>query len=235
LPDPAGVAKRRVRAEYDALAPHYEGRWSGYIAASAEETLKRAHPIQDERVLDLGCGTGVLLQRILDRYPGAQVTGVDLSLVMVALARRRLPESVRLEVADAEALPFASSSFDLVVSTSSFHFWPAPKQALAELRRVLRPGGRLVITDWCDEYLACRICDRLLRLINRAHQRIYGRSECAALLAGADFRVTSLERYRISWLWGLMTAIANVPQGLQANLSVPPQPERSEGSASDMS
>jgi ubiquinone/menaquinone biosynthesis C-methylase UbiE len=151
---------------------------------------------------------------------------------MVELARRRLPQRVTLEVADAEALPFAPGTFDLVMSTSSLHFWPAPRQALTELRRVLRPGGRLVITDWCDEYLACRVCDRLLRLMNRAHQRIYDRSECAALLAGADFRVTSLERYRISWLWGLMTAIAIVPHGLEADSSVPSHPERSQGSAS---
>jgi ubiquinone/menaquinone biosynthesis C-methylase UbiE len=208
LPDPADVAKRRVRAEYDALALRYERRWSSYIAASAEETLKRVPAIQHEWVLDVGCGTGVLLKRLLDRYPGAHLTGVDLSPAMVELARRRLPGRVTLEVGDVEALPFASSSFDLVMSTSSFHFWPAPKQALAELRRVLRPGGRLVITDWCDEYLACRLCDRLLRVINPAHQRIYGRSECAALLVGADFRMTRVERYRIGWLWGLMTAVA---------------------------
>jgi ubiquinone/menaquinone biosynthesis C-methylase UbiE len=208
LPDPADLAKRRVRAEYDALAGHYERRWSGYIAASVEETLKRVHPIQSERVLDVGCGTGTLLERIVDRYPDSQVTGVDLSPAMVAQARRRLPRRVTLEVADAEALPFPAGSFDMVMSVSSFHFWPAPKGALAELRRVMRPGGRLVITDWCDEYLACRICDRILRLVDRAHQRIYGRSECAALLAGAGFQVSSLERYRISWLWGLMTAVA---------------------------
>jgi ubiquinone/menaquinone biosynthesis C-methylase UbiE len=211
LSDPADIAKRRVRAKYDALASHYEERWSHYIAASVEQTLKRAHPLQDERVLDVGCGTGVLLERIVDRFPDAQATGVDLSPAMVAQARRRLPPQVTLEVADAEALPFPASSFDFVLSLSSFHFWPDPRRALAELRRVLRPGGRTVITDWCDEYLTCRICDRILRLVDRAHHRIYGRSECAALLAGAGFRVSSLERYRISWLWGLMTAVAKAP------------------------
>jgi len=208
LPDPGESAKRRVRAEYDALASRYEQRWQGYIEASVEQTLKRAQPLQGERVLDVGCGTGVLLQRIVDRHPDARPSGVDLSPAMLAQARRRLPARVTLEVADVEALPFPPHSFDLVLSLSSFHFWPAPRRALVELRRVLRPGGRLVITDWCDEYLACRICDRILRLLDRAHQRIYGRSECAALLASAGFEVSSLDRYRISWLWGLMTAVA---------------------------
>jgi hypothetical protein len=53
-----------------------------------------------------------------------------------------------------------------------------------------------------DEYLACRVRDRILRLVDPAHQRIYARSECAALLTQAEFQVSSLERYRISWLWG---------------------------------
>jgi SAM-dependent methyltransferase len=108
-------------------------------------------------------------------------------------------------------LPFSPGSFDVVVSASSFHYWPAPARGLEELRRVLRPGGHLIITDWCDDYLACRICDRVLRLVNPSHPRIYGRLECGALLSRASYQVTSLERYRISWFWGLMTATARTP------------------------
>jgi len=76
---------------------------------------------------------------------------------------------------------------------------------------VLRPGGHLILTDWCDDYLACRICDRVLRLLNPSQARIYGRAECGALLSAAGLEITSLERYRISWLWGLMTATARAP------------------------
>jgi ubiquinone/menaquinone biosynthesis C-methylase UbiE len=209
LPDQAELAKRRVREQYDALAAKYERRWSHYIAASVRETLKRLQWLPGERILDVGCGTGVLLQTLLQHHPDAPATGIDLSPAMLERARQRLPPSVSLEVADAENLPFPAESFDIVVSASSFHFWPSPARALAELRRVLRLEGRLILTDWCDEYLACRVCDRILRVVDPAHQRIYGRSECAALLAGARFEVTSLERYRISWLWGLMTAVAN--------------------------
>ncbi|HEX3232895.1 MAG TPA: class I SAM-dependent methyltransferase [Gemmatimonadales bacterium] len=205
--------KERVRAEYDALAGVYEQRWSRYIEASTAATLRRLPLDAGTRVLDVGCGTGVLLGRLVGRSPFREVTGVDLSPGMVAQARRRLPASVRLLVGDAEALPFAAASFDVVVSASSFHYWTAPTRGLDELRRVLRPGGHLVITDWCDDYLACRLCDRVLRLVNPSHAPIYGGRECGALLSRARFQVTSLERYRISWLWGLMTAAARAPAG----------------------
>jgi ubiquinone/menaquinone biosynthesis C-methylase UbiE len=203
--------QERVRAEYDALATVYDRRWSRYVEASTAATLRRIPLEAGERLLDVGCGTGLLLGCLAGRSPFRELTGVDLSPGMVAQARGRLPASVRLLVGDAEALPFPPASFDVAVSVSSFHYWPAPARGLEELRRVLRPGGRLIITDWCDDYLACRICDRLLRLVNPSHPRIFGQAECGALLSGAGYQVTSLERYRISWLWGLMTATARAP------------------------
>jgi ubiquinone/menaquinone biosynthesis C-methylase UbiE len=203
--------RERVRAEYDALANVYDRRWGRYIEASTAATLRRIPRDAGERLLDIGCGTGRLMGRLVGRSPFRELTGVDLSPGMVAQARGRLPASVRLLVGDAEALPFLPDSFDVIVSVSSFHYWPSPASGLEELRRVLRPGGRLILTDWCDDFLACRICDRVLRLMNPSHARIYGRTECGALLSGARYQVTSLERYRISWLWGLMTATARAP------------------------
>jgi ubiquinone/menaquinone biosynthesis C-methylase UbiE len=127
---------------------------------------------------------------------------------MLAYARRRLPESVPLVAADAGALPLKDATLDTVVSVSSFHYWTDPAVALAEIRRVLHPGGRLVITDWCDDFLGCKLLDRWLRLTRRTYHRIYGSRECAGLLEQAGFRVSLVERYKVTWLWGLMTLTA---------------------------
>jgi len=201
-----------VTREYGELAPHYEERWAFYVAATVRETLRRLPLGPGQRLLDVGCGTGALLRAALAAQPTASLTGVDLSPEMLAMARRQLPDPVDLRVAPAHALPLSDDSFDVVVTTSAFHFFPSPEAALAEMRRVLRPGGALVITDWCDDYLSCRICDRILRRFSPAHVRTYGSAEIADLLAAAGFEEVIVEPYKISWLWGMMTASARKPE-----------------------
>jgi ubiquinone/menaquinone biosynthesis C-methylase UbiE len=197
-----------IRHHYDDLAGQYETRWRRYVDSSVDETILRMDVAPRSSVLDIGCGTGLLLDRIIRRDTTVRAAGVDLSLAMLAVARSRLTGDVTLAAGDAHQLPFATARFDVVVSSSSFHFWQAPKAALGEIRRVLKSGGRLVITDWCDDFMACRLCDRFLRLTDPAHHKIYGADECGALLTAAGYQVQAVERYRISMLWGLMTAIA---------------------------
>jgi ubiquinone/menaquinone biosynthesis C-methylase UbiE len=196
-----------VQARYDAIAEVYEKRWSRYVKSSVRETLERLHLRTGERLLDIGCGTGALIAELLRRAPNSDVAGIDLSYAMTAIARHRVPISVPLVVGDAERLPFADGSFTALVSSSSFHYWAAPA-ALRELRRVLHPNGRLILTDWCDDFLVCKVCDRFLRLADSAHRRIYGQQACREFLVEAGFHDITIERYRISWIWGLMTATA---------------------------
>lgn len=204
------------RREYERLAARYDRRWAFYVGATVRETLRRMPGEPGPRLLDVGCGTGAFLHAVRAahaevRLAELRLAGVDLSPAMLAVARRRLPERVALEVAFADALPFPDASFDTVVSLSAFHFFRDPRAALAEMRRVLRPGGTLVVTDWCHDYLACRVLDRLLGLFSPAHFRVYGGAEGRALIEGAGFAAVRVERYRISWFWGLMTAVARKP------------------------
>ena len=104
---------------------------------------------QPEAILDIGCGTGVLLRRLSSIYPHAMLVGVDAAAGMIRQAQAATPEghSLRFLEARAEELPFPESSFDLVVSTMSFHHWADQQRGLREVRRVLAPSGVLVLTD----------------------------------------------------------------------------------------
>jgi ubiquinone/menaquinone biosynthesis C-methylase UbiE len=201
-----GPAEQDMVAKYGRLAPEYDARWSFYVEATTRETLARLRLRPTDRVLDVGCGTGALLRRLAESHPAELLTGVDPVPEMLAVARRRLPAEVELREGWAERLPFADEQLDVVVSCNMFHYIQRPVEALREMRRVLRTGGRLVVTDWCDDYLACRVCGWYLRLSGHAEIKVHRQRECLRLLQEAGYRELEVERYRISWLWGLMTA-----------------------------
>ncbi len=102
---------------------------------------------QPEVIVDLGCGTGQLTRRLSERFPGAEVIGVDYSAGMLAEANVRLGSAARLVRADAKDLPFRSATADVVVCTESFHWYSDQQRALAALAAILRPGGQLVIAS----------------------------------------------------------------------------------------
>lgn len=197
-----------VRERYDRLAPTYDRRWRRYIERTVGATARRVRARPGERVLDLAAGTGALTRELLRAEPARRVVALDISRAMLRRGADGGARWLGAVQGDVEALPFADASFDHVVSSSAFHYWPDPARALSEIRRVLRPGGACVITDWCDDYLACRVCSRVLARLDAANGRILRIAECRARLAAAGFRVESIERYRVSWLWGVFTARA---------------------------
>jgi ubiquinone/menaquinone biosynthesis C-methylase UbiE len=196
-----------VTKQYAKLARDYDSRWSLYVHATTDATIKRL-PSSLGSTLDIGCGTGALLSRLVNDFPDSRLTGVDASSEMLDIARGRLPHDVTLRECWAEDLPFEDGSFDTVVSCNMFHFIRSPNDALDEMLRVLRPNGNLVITDWCDDYLTCKLCDLYLRWFDPSHFRMYGQSDCRKLLQAANARQIMIEKFKITFLWGLMTATA---------------------------
>lgn len=127
------------------------------IAAPAEFIYRRiaqdaVAQLSTGAILDVGAGPGRLAARIAQLAPGVTVTGLDLSPEMVDLARRRAASAgvvgrVRFEVGDVAAMPFRDGQFDLVVSSFSMHHWEDVPGGLAEIHRVLKPGGEARIYD----------------------------------------------------------------------------------------
>lgn len=199
--------RRCVVEHYAKLAPEYDSRWSFYVRATTDATMARLpHTVGD--VLDVGCGTGALLTCLLNDRRASSLTGVDASGEMLDIARNRLPPDVTLRECWAEQLPFDDCCFDTVMSCNMFHFIRQPSNALDEMLRVLRPKGIVIITDWCDDYLTCKLCDIYLRWFDPSHFRMYGVSQCRKLLEAASAHEIEIDKYKITLLWGLMTATA---------------------------
>lgn len=200
--------KSSVEKEYAQLARVYDDKWSFYIEASLQETLKRIDVHSCQKLLDIGCGTGVLLETLRGKYPDIHLAGIDPTKEMLDIASKRLPKDIHIEQGWAESLAFEDTSFDIVVSCNMFHYIQKPVAALKEAMRVLKPTGMLVITDWCDDYIFCRICDLFLRFFNDAHFKTYRKHECYSLLSSSGFSDIKVDKYKINWFWGMMTAKA---------------------------
>ena len=115
-----------------------------------------AAPQSGEVILDVGCGTGAVALSIASRAGTYEITGIDASPEMIQMARRKAAKAgarVTFEVAAIEDLPFNDGTFDLVTSSLMLHHLPGDLKpaAFAEVRRVLKPGGRFVVMDFARE------------------------------------------------------------------------------------
>lgn len=153
MSDPAAEFRldtRRVRRAFDRAADGYE---TGAVLQRTVEAhaLSRLDLVRitPRAIVDLGCGPGVAGRALLRRYRGAQVVGVDSAPAMLRAARRarRWFSAQRFVCADAQALPLAPDSADLVFSNLTLQWCADPAAVFAEVHRVLRPGGLFLFTS----------------------------------------------------------------------------------------
>ncbi|MFN0062680.1 MAG: class I SAM-dependent methyltransferase, partial [Myxococcaceae bacterium] len=129
------------------------------------------------RVLDFGTGVGAMAQQLLDRYPGIHLTGVDLRASQLEQARKNHPGADYVQ-ADGTSLPFADATFDVVHASWVLEHVPSPQTVLAEVFRVLKPGGRCRFIELDNKTLRVEPADAeamaLLDLANAAQIRAGG-------------------------------------------------------------
>ena len=141
--------KARLKATW--MAGDY-GHFAKYLEPGALEFLAHLAVAPGTRMLDVACGAGQIA--IPAARAGVRVTGIDIASNLIEQARARATAEgvdIRFDEGDAEMLPYEDASFDLVVSLIGAMFAPRPERVAAELVRVCRPGGRIVMANWTPE------------------------------------------------------------------------------------
>ncbi|MBV6623017.1 MAG: methyltransferase domain-containing protein [Rivularia sp. (in: Bacteria)] len=200
------MSEVEVRAQYEQIASIYDIRWRKYIASTLTFLSNWEQIDPKSTVLDVACGTGEFEQLLLDKNSTQKIIGIDISENMLNIARRKNKtySNVEFYQASVNSLPFQDYIFDVIVCANAFHYFEQPQIALAEIKRVLKPNGKLIILDWSKDFLICRICDWLLQLFDSAHQHCYTQAELYQLLVAADFKIHRITKVRFGIIWGLM-------------------------------
>jgi ubiquinone/menaquinone biosynthesis C-methylase UbiE len=152
-PDNVQSHNLKAQAVWNAPGGRYD-EISRSIADAIEHAVERLQPRAGERILDLATGTGWASRVVAQRFAGVKVVGADIAEQMLEHARAAAT-TLRLDIeyrhADAEQLPFADGSFDAVLSTFGVMFAGKPEAAAAELSRVVKKGGRVVLATWKND------------------------------------------------------------------------------------
>ena len=186
--------KENSQAAFNRQAATYDEDMKGQHARSFYPVLleKLSH-IPFQSALDLGCGTGEMLKLILQEDTHKELCGIDLSEKMLAVAKSKLPEQVKLILGDSESLPFSDNAFDVVYCNDSFHHYPAPQNVLREVYRVLKPGGTFLMGDCWQPLVGRAIMNFYMRHSKEGDVKIYSEAEMVSMLS-ERFRDVSWER-----------------------------------------
>lgn len=137
--------------EFTKAADIYESGDAGIYEICKEDYPYIASELEKEEyedLLDCGCGTGPMISLLHEKDSSKKYTGIDITPRMIEVAKNKNLEGVNWVVGDCENLPFEENSFDTIICSNSFHHYPNPEKFFESAKRVLRPGGRLILQDY---------------------------------------------------------------------------------------
>ena len=196
-------------SRYRRYAPEYDQQYARYTAGTLGKAVSLL-PESARTLLDVACGTGALAAAVRERGCEMAITGIDISPDMLERARERFKheDGVDFRTGTAEHLPVDDRAFDALTCNNAFHLVQDAAAALREFHRVLKPGGRAVIVDWCRDAPQMKAMAIGLKLTDRQVRRIRTLDGLTSLLQEHGFSVMHAERFRVPPLWGLMAVAA---------------------------
>ncbi len=201
--------KERVLEEYNVLAKDYDQRWLSYTQKTLALTLNVLVLEPEQRLLDIGCGTGQFLEMVEQRFPDSVLSGIEPNREMLTRAQAKFGQRIKCIEAWAHELPFEDASFDVVTCNNMFHYVDEPLETLVEFKRVLRPDGQLILMDWCGDFWTMKLNAWWLDVRQKAHVKTYKGSELRDMLLHVGFEDVRVEIEKVDVFWGMMVARAH--------------------------
>ncbi|WP_312636346.1 class I SAM-dependent methyltransferase [Oscillibacter sp.] len=175
--------KEKSKIAFNQQAATYDEDIKGQHARNLYPVLlKKLSGLDFNTTLDLGCGTGTVMQAILQSFPDKRVYGIDISENMLQKAKEKLQDNAYLTLGDSEHLPYANETFDVVYCNDSFHHYPAPEKVIAEVYRVLKPTGSFIISDCWQPFFGRIIMNAFMRFSSEGDVKMYSKHEICRLL-----------------------------------------------------
>jgi ubiquinone/menaquinone biosynthesis C-methylase UbiE len=212
-----GHSERVERAFSRQAAAFEDPRFNRLFTADSEWLFERLPLTRDDLVLDVAAGTGHVARQLAPSVRA--VVAVDATVAMLEQGRAQGVPNVIFLRADAAALPFLDASFD--VSRFAVHHFEEPAIQLAEMRRCLKPGGRLAVADLVADPAAAETQNRLEWLRDPSHTRMLTAADLAALIGTQDVEVRDVVRPLEPWLAQTQTnpgAAGQIRDALHAEL-----------------
>jgi ubiquinone/menaquinone biosynthesis C-methylase UbiE len=142
-------------------------------------------------ILDIGCGQGRFLEKVLSVNKQVSCFGIDLSEEMIRIASEKAIENCHFTVGECDSLPYDNGSFTKIFSMNSFHHFPEPEKALREMSRVIKDGGEITIGDVWLPPVARELVNIFLPFTKTGDYRIYSKGEMETLFGRYSFRLTN--------------------------------------------
>jgi ubiquinone/menaquinone biosynthesis C-methylase UbiE len=199
---------------------HYNQRWHSYLERTLAETLSMLDLAALQtclertghrpRVLDVACGTGLLLKRLIELIQHLEAYGVDASADMLMQARITLKEYPAVHLTQAcwsggetAGLPYAPETFDVITCMNTLHYIQDPVAALSGLKHLLIPEGSLILEDYARRSppFPWPLIEWLLHKAEGTYQHAYTLSEAQSLSVQAGYEVMASKAFVIDWFW----------------------------------
>lgn len=195
--------KKMSIKEFSKAANIYDSNHAGIYKMCKDDyppVLEELKKYPFEKLLDVGCGTGSMIELLVKEFPDKNYVGIDLTPRMIEVAQKKQLANCEFMVGDSEHMPFENDMFDVLICTNSFHHYPSPQSFFNECSRVLKTNGKLILRDYTSNKLIVWLMNHvelpLAHLVGHGDVKIHNCDEVEEMCKKAGMKVIKLEKQK---------------------------------------